>query len=107
MNGMILQLCNPDKSGLDYLLEFEFIEAVTCTYAGPVGFGLVALVVYTAVAGSIYIRTDSLIIPLGILMMAGGAILTQMAPIATQYAVLLLLLLPAGIISYLYFRHSR
>lgn len=104
---MPLQMCDPNMTGLDYLLEFEFVEAISCTYAGVTGFGVLALIVYTAVGGSIYIRTGSAILPFGILMIAGGVILTQMAPIATQFAVLLLLVLPAGIISYLYIRHSR
>lgn len=107
MRAAPMQLCNPDKTGLQYLLEFEFIEAITCTYAGAAGFAVTALVVYTAVAGSIYIRTGSMILPLGILMMAGGAILTQMAPVATQFAVVLLLVLPAGLFAYLYQKHAR
>lgn len=102
-----LQLCPGGTDGVDYLTDFQFVEAVTCTYANAVGsFALVALLVYTAVGARIYIRTGSMMIPLGILMMGGGAFLTQMDSVATSFAVVLLLVVPSATIAYVYFRHS-
>lgn len=101
-----MSLCDPEKSGIDYLLEFDFVEAITCTYANSASLAIVGLIVFTAVGGSIYIRTGSLIIPFGILLLAGGAVLSQMAAVATPVAVLLLLIVPAGVIAYAYYRFS-
>lgn len=104
---MSAQFCDPNKSGIEHLLDFEFVEAIGCTYADAASFLIVGLLVYTAVASSIYIRTGSMIIPLGILMLGGGAIIGQMAGVASTYAVLLLLIFPAGIMAYVYLKFSR
>jgi len=100
------QFCDPSVRPWEYLTNFEFMKAFTCVYAASMGLAVFALIVYTAVASSIYIRTGSVIIPLGIMMMAGGAVITQMAAVATPFVVLLLLVAPAGGVAYLYYRFS-
>lgn len=102
----IAAMCDASKSFADYLTAYEFVKAFTCQYANTTGFVVLGLVVYTAISSSIYIRTGSFIIPLGLLMMLGGAALTQMASVALPVAVLLILVVPAGVMAFLYARYS-
>lgn len=106
MTPLLLQVCDPNVALVDHVTDFEFIKAVTCTYVNAASMTVVGLMVYSAVAGSIYIRTNSLMIPLALLLLTGGAIMTQVAAVATPFAVLLLLLVPAGVLAYAYYRYS-
>lgn len=103
----IAQMCDAGTSFADYLGNWEFVKAVTCQYGNTVGFTTVGLIVWGAVASSIYIRTDSMIIPFGLFLMIGGAVLSQMASVAIPVAALLVLVLPAAVTTYLYIRYSR
>lgn len=103
----LAEMCTAGTSFADYLGNWEFVKAFTCEYANPIGFTTLGLIVYGAVASSIYIRTDSLIIPFGLFLMIGGAALSQMASVAVPVAVLLVLVLPAAVTTYLYIRYSR
>lgn len=103
----IAQMCDSGATFAEYLRDFEFVKAFTCQYANTVGFATLGLVVYGAVASSIYIQTDSMILPFGLFLMIGGAALSQMAAVAVPIAVLLALVLPAAVTTYLYVRYSR
>lgn len=100
-------MCDPSRDFASRLLNWDFVEAFTCQYADVTGFLVLGLMVWTAVASAIYIRTDSFIIPFGLLMMTGGAILAQMAQVAIAPAVLLILIVPAAFTAYLYWRYGR
>lgn len=102
-----MPLCDAATSGFDYLLNFEFIKALTCTYANAAGLLVAGTMVYGGVSLSIYIRTGSVIIPFVLLLTVGGAVLTQVAGVATAMATLLLLTTGAGVIGYLYNQYAR
>lgn len=87
------------------MYDFEFIQAVTCTFAGPAGGVLVVgTIVFGAIAMSSFIRTGSPIIPLGLLMLTGGAVMSAVAGVATTVATVTFLLVSAGAFAYVYYR---
>lgn len=96
-----------DKSFAEYMLDWEFVEAFTCQYADTTGFLVLGLLVWGAISSAIYIRTDSFIIPFGLLLMTGGAVLSQMAQVAVPIAVMLVLVIPAAVTAYLYWQYGR
>lgn len=99
-------VCQGGKDFGEYMTDFQFIEAVSCVFINSANLAVVATLVYTAVAGSIYIRTGSMVMPFMLLLLVGGAVLTQMAAVSTPVAVLILLVIPAGVIAYAYYRYS-
>lgn len=101
------EVCSAGASGVEHLLNFEFIKAMTCTYASSVGFLVMGLLVYGAVGMSIYIRTGSVVIPFVLLLLTGGAVTTQLAGVAMGIVTLVLLLTGAGVVTYLYARLGR
>jgi hypothetical protein len=111
MSGLLAPLqtgvCDASTSGATYLTDFEFIKAFTCTYANAVGLLVVGVFVYGAISTSIYIRTNSVLIPFVLLLLTGGAVMTQLASIATALATLLLLATGAGVITLLWYQYSR
>jgi len=101
-----LQVCTPDKAGHEYLYSFEFIKAFSCTYADPAGFLVVGLFVYGGISLSIFIETGSVVIPFVLILTAGGALLAQVAGVATTIATIVLLVTGAGGLTYLYLRFT-
>lgn len=100
-----MALCPSGQTGLDLMFQFEFIKAVTCTFAVPAGGVLVVgTIVFGAIALSSFIRTGSPIIPLGLLMLTGGAVMSTVAGVATTIATVTFLLVSAGAFAYLYYR---
>lgn len=100
-------MCDPTVTGAEYLTNWEFMKAVTCTYANVAGYLVTGLLVYGAVSLSIYIRTGSVIIPFVLLLTTGGAVMSVVAPPATAIATILLLCVGAGSFTFLYYRYSR
>lgn len=99
--------CSAGKSGPEYLVDFQFIEAITCTYADPAGMLVLGMVVYGAIGLSVYIRTGSPVIPAILLFLTGGAVIPFLAAPATAAATVLVLCAGGGVVAYLYYRHSR
>lgn len=100
-------MCDPSMAGHEYLANWEFMKAITCTYANAAGILVTGLLVYGAVGLSIYIRTNSVVIPFVLLLTTGGAVLNFVAPPAMAIATILLLCVGAGAITLLYYRYSR
>lgn len=94
------------REGWELLTDFDFIDAVTCTYADTVGMLVLGMLVFGAVSLSIYIRTGSVIIPFVLLLTTGGVTLASVAPPAIAIATVLLLCTGGGVVAYLYYRHS-
>jgi len=108
MNLLPLQaLGEGGKTVGEHLMDWEFVEAIVSAYAGVLGFAPFALLVWAAVGGAIYIRTDSFLIPFGLLLFTGGAVLSQMASLALPAAVIITLVVPAAVVTALYIRWSR
>lgn len=99
--------CEAGVAGYEYITQFEFIKAFTCTYANPIGFLAFGMLTYSAISFSIYIRTDSVMIPFVLLLLIGGVVMTQVAAPAVGVATILLLVMGAGVLTILYYRYSR
>jgi len=99
--------CAAGSSVFDYVINFEFIKAITCPYANAAGFAVTALLVYGAISLVVYIRTDSLVVPFILLVVTGGAVLTQLPAVSAPIAVVLLLGVPAGIMALGYYLYDR
>jgi len=108
MDPILLQVCG-DRAGTEwtYLTDFEFIKAFTCTFANSVGLLVAGTLVYGGIGLFTYVRTGSIIVPFVLLVLVGGAVLSQVAGVFTTAATLLFLLTGAGVITYLYARLSR
>jgi len=104
---MLQSLCSAGKTGPEYLLEWEFIKAVSCAYVDSAPLYVIGLLVFSPVAISIYVRTGSVMIPLGLLMMTGGVVMSVIPGIGAQWAGILILLAGAGSITYVLYRYSR
>lgn len=102
-----MAMCDPAMDFGDYIANFEFIKAPTCTYSEPAGFLVVGLLVFGAVMLSIYSETNTVIIPFVLLLTTGGAVLSMVAAPAMPVATVLLLVTGAGAMTYLYHRFSR
>lgn len=100
-------VCSTGQDMGEYLSNFEFIKAFTCPYAEPVGFAVVAMLVFGAISMAIYIRTDSVLIPFVLILLAGGAILPMVASPVVTIAIIVLLVTGAGVIAWVYHRNSR
>jgi len=100
-------MCDPSIAGHEYLLDWEFMKAITCTYANVAGYFVVGLMVYGAVGISVYLRTGSAVIPTVLLLLTGGAVMSVVAPPMVAIATVLLLTVGAGAITVLYYRYSR
>lgn len=103
----VMQMCPTDQPGYEYLLDFRFVEAFTCTYALSAGFLVTGMLVYGGVMTAIYATTDDVRIPAVLILLTGGGILSQVAAPALTVAALILLLVGAGVIAILYYRYSR
>lgn len=102
-----MQLCSAGKTGPEYMMEWEFIKAVSCAYVDPAGLLTVGLLVFAPIAFAIYVRTGSVMIPIGLTMMTGGVVLTVVPGIALGWVGAVILLAGAGAVTYLFYRYSR
>ena len=100
-------MCTSDTSGWEYLLDFEFIKAFTCSYADAMGFLVFGLLVYGAISLSIYIRTGSVVISTILVFVLGGAVLTQVAVPATGIAVILAIGVIALVVTLAWYEFAR
>ena len=95
-----------EPPGLDALLNWEFMKAIGAPYADVIGLAPFLLITLTAISGSIYIRTGSPILPLGLLLLSGAAIIPLLPAVAIQWVVLLLLIGGGGLIMLLYMQRA-
>jgi len=104
---MALQMCNPNTGGWEYMLEFEFIKAFSCTYANSIGFLVFGLMVVGAIGTSIYIRTGSVAIPAMLVLLTGGASLSVAASPLVAMASIVVIGLGAGALTLAWYNYSR
>lgn len=103
----LLQMCAAGKTGPEYLTDFEFVEAITCTYANPTSLLIVGLLVYGAITITLYLTTGGVRIPAVLLLLTGGAVIPQVAAPGVAVAVVALLLIVSALVTVLYYRYSR
>jgi len=94
-------------TGMEHLLDFNFVKSIACTYANGAGILAVGLLVYGGITLSIFLRTGDIRIPVILTLLTGGAILPQVAAPGVTIVVLGLLLTGGAAITLLYYRYSR
>jgi len=107
MNWLVAQFTDPSRGFVDRLMSWDFVKALVGEYADILGFPAFALIVWGGVASVIFVRTDSFLIPFGLLLFTGGAILSQIANFGMSAAVLITLVVPAAVITAAYIAYSR
>lgn len=100
-------VCEASMTFGDYITQFEFIKAFSCTYFSSAGMLVAGLLVFGGVIVSIAIRTNSVVIPVILVLLTGGAILPQVAGVGVTIVTVMLLVTGAGVITMLYRRYSR
>jgi hypothetical protein len=106
MTGLVLQMCEAGMGFIDYLLNWQFFKAATCVYANPIGLLVVGMIFYGSVAVPIYLRQNSVVIPTVLLLLTGGAVMSQVAAPVTALVTIMLLMTGAGVLTYLYYKFS-
>lgn len=100
--------CSVGTGFEDYLFNFEFIKAFTCSASDMAGgFATVATLVFGGIALSIYIRTGSIALPAILLFLTGGAVISMLAAPAIGIAGLLLVVTGAAAMAFAYLRYAR
>ncbi len=107
MPFVVLQMCDPSKTGPEYLTEFQFVEAFTCTFANAAGLLVVGMMVFGSIQMAIYLTTGDIRIPAVLTLLTGGAVIPMVAAPAVAIAAITVLLVGAGVVTYLYYRYSR
>jgi len=62
---------------LEAMMQEQFRDAILCPYQENIGGALFAMIIYGAITSHIYIRTESVLIPLVLSILVGGIALTQ------------------------------
>lgn len=83
------------------------IDEMLAQYTGIVPMEMLATFVFAAFAIASSVRTQSPIIPMGFVMLAGGSILPMIAPIGVQAAAILVLTVGAGAMALAWRAYSR
>jgi len=104
MNGIILQVCT--DTGLNHMLNFEFLKGIGCTYINSAGLLVAGLLLYGGINFSIFIRTGDVRIPVVLTLLTGGVIIPQIAAPGVAVASIALLLTGAGSLTYMYYKYS-
>lgn len=104
---MLLQMCPSGQTAAEAFKQFEFVQAILCEYTAPAGLLPVGMIVFGAVAASIYVRTGSPIIPFGLLLLTGGVVMSTVSGVAVGFATILVLLVGGGVFAYAYAALAR
>lgn len=84
----------------------DFLELLLSGYTGVVPMEVLATFVFGSFAIVSFIRSDSPIIPLGMVMLTGASILPMVAPIALGPAVIGVLIFPTGVMTLAWYVYS-
>lgn len=89
--------CNPSTTPLEHFLNWEYFDAIWCTFVLPSSTAFVALAVFGPLMIAYYMHGNSLKIPLVLGIILGSVIIVQSPSGMVQLALLALLaLLAAG-----------
>jgi len=109
---ILAQMCGGIEAGnanqlLDTLLNFEFVKAFTCTYGATTGFLVLGLLVYAPINLALWVKWGDPRVNITLTLLAGGAIIPQVAGPGVALVAMLVLIGGAGAITLLYYRYSR
>lgn len=103
----IMQFCADGATMADHLQNTDFFKAAACPFVSRTGLALTAMIVYGAVAIPIQLRTGSVMIPVVLLLLTGGATFATISAPAVSIGTILLLLAGPGAITLLLYAYSR
>jgi hypothetical protein len=85
--------CKGVDASMSGFASGEWIQSLICTYAGAGGMSITAfgLVVWATISSMNYIRTQSLIMPMVLLILLGSVALTMLPAVGIGVAAVLLL----------------
>jgi hypothetical protein len=95
--------------GGDYtqaLSKYAFGDALVCPFWDAVGQLATGLLVWGAVGTAIYIVTGSVMIPYVLLLLIGGAVISQVASLGVTIATIIILGVLGGVPTYFVWRYS-
>lgn len=85
--------CTDYTSYGDFLIEGQFLDAIICPYQEQMGFLVFAMMVYLAIAASLYIYTGGITIPLVVSILVGAVVVVNLPSVAVQFAVIVAVLI--------------
>lgn len=101
VDPIILQMsCEGVDPSMEAFASGEWIQSLICTYAaaGPMSITAFGLVVWATISSMNYIRTQSLVMPMVLLLLLGSVVLTMVPSVGLGIAAVLLLGGGAGIV---------
>lgn len=72
--------CTDYDTYWEFMINWQFYDAIYCLYGDHVGYLLFPFLVYGALATSLYIYAGSLIMPLVLTIILGGVVVVQLPP---------------------------
>jgi hypothetical protein len=94
--------CSAGLSGAEYLRNFQFMEAISCSYVDTMGVLVVGTFVFGTIFAVTYIRTDSPIVPFVLFLTIGGTITSVISSPLMGFATVVFLLVGGGVVAYAY-----
>lgn len=95
-------LCSAGLIGVEYLKNFEFMAAISCTYIDAVGLLVAGTLILGPLFAVTYIRTGSPIVPFVLFLVVGGAVTSVISGPLMGFATILFLLVGGGVVAYVY-----
>lgn len=103
---VVLQSCEYGQDMAEYITDgFRIADAFRCQFSG-VGLEIAGFILMAAIFVPLYIRSRSPVIPLVLMLLVGGAFVSAIAGPWTAIAALVLLVVGAGGVTYLYAQYS-
>lgn len=92
--------------GLDALMDWQFMRGLGAPYAEAMGLAPFMLIAMTGISGAIYLRTGSVMLPVGLLFLTGGALVPLLPSVGVMWLVVLVVLVGFGLFAYLYLQRA-
>lgn len=84
--------CTDYTSYGDFLVNGQFMDAIICPFSDQLGFLVFSMMVYVAIAASLYIYTGGVTVPLIVSILVGAIVIVNLPSIAVKLAVIVALL---------------
>jgi len=82
---------NP-KHPLEYFLDWAFVDGTVCTFGDKIGVGATILLFFGITFFSLYGATDSVLVPIAVLIVMAPVTVAVIPAIGVQFAVVVIIL---------------
>jgi len=79
-------------SPLEYWLDWAFVDGTVCTFGDKIGVGVTMLLFFGITFFALYGATDSVMVPLGVLIVLAPITVAVIPVIGAQFALVIILL---------------